>query len=70
LTDQPRSTPTLFAWGDTDTFAPASSGQELAARMPAASVDVLEDAGHLPQLDQPEALARSLNRFLTQRAAA
>jgi pimeloyl-ACP methyl ester carboxylesterase len=63
-------TPTLFAWGDTDTFAPASSGQELAARMPAASVDVLEDAGHLPQLDQPEALARSLNRFLTQRAAA
>jgi len=56
--------PTLFAWGDTDSFAPPASGQELAARMPAASVDVLADAGHLPQLDQPDALARSINRFL------
>jgi pimeloyl-ACP methyl ester carboxylesterase len=56
--------PTLFAWGDKDSFAPASSGQELAARMPEASVEVLTDAGHLPQLDQPEALARSINTFL------
>ncbi len=57
--------PTLFAWGDKDSFAPPSSGQELAARMPDARVDVLEDAGHLPQLDQPEALARSITQFLT-----
>jgi len=56
--------PTLFAWGDTDSFAPASSGQELAARMPDASLEGLVDAGHLPQLDQPETLARSINRFL------
>lgn len=56
--------PTLFAWGDQDSFAPAASGQALATRMPDASVEVLADAGHLPQLDQPEALARSINRFL------
>jgi len=56
--------PTLFAWGDHDSFAPASSGQELAARMPDARVEVLADAGHLPQLDQPAALASSINRFL------
>lgn len=55
--------PTLFAWGDRDSFAPPSSGHDLAARMPAARVDVLDDAGHLPQLDQPEALARSIASF-------
>lgn len=61
--------PTLFAWGNKDAFAPPSSGEELAARMPVASVEVLEDAGHLPQLDQPEALARSIHRFLAEPAA-
>lgn len=55
--------PTLFAWGERDSFAPAS-GHDLAARMRAAVVDVIEDAGHLPQLDQPEALARRIGRFL------
>jgi pimeloyl-ACP methyl ester carboxylesterase len=57
-------TPTLFAWGDCDAFAPPSSGQELAGQMRAAKFDVLEDAGHLPQLDQPEALAAAITRFL------
>ncbi|KAB2898492.1 MAG: alpha/beta hydrolase [Kofleriaceae bacterium] len=56
--------PTLFAWGDKDSFAPPRSGEELAARMPAARVEVLADAGHLPQLDQPEALATCIDRFL------
>jgi len=39
--------PTLFAWGDRDSFAPPASGNDLAARMWAARVDVLDDAGHL-----------------------
>lgn len=56
--------PTLFAWGDRDSFAPPASGRELAARMPAARVEVIEDAGHLVQLDQPEALAASVRAFL------
>lgn len=55
--------PTLFAWGDSDAFAPPSSGRALAARMPDASIEVLPDAGHLPWLDQPEAVAVSLNSF-------
>lgn len=61
--------PTLFAWGDHDSFAPPSSGQALAARMPAARCEVLEDAGHLPQLDQPRALARSIHRFFADARA-
>lgn len=62
--------PTLFAWGDRDSFAPPSSGHDLAARMPAARVEILDDAGHLPQLDQPEALARSIEGFLRARRPA
>lgn len=61
--------PTLFAWGDRDSFALPASGHELAARMSNAKVDVLDDAGHLPQLDQPEALARSIEAFLATQTA-
>jgi len=34
--------------------------------MPAARVEILDDAGHLPQLDQPEVLARSIHRFFDE----
>lgn len=56
--------PTLFAWGEHDSFAPPSSGEQIAARMNGARFEVIADAGHLPQLDQPEALAASIRRFL------
>jgi pimeloyl-ACP methyl ester carboxylesterase len=56
--------PTLFVWGDRDSFAPPSSGQEIAARMPDARVHVLPGVGHLPQLDEPKALAAAFAPFL------
>jgi pimeloyl-ACP methyl ester carboxylesterase len=55
--------PTLFLWGDADAFAPPSSGAELAARMPCAGIEVLAEAGHLPWLDRPDAVAASLAGF-------
>ena len=58
------SVPTLFAWGAVDRFAPPSSGHELAGRMPDARVEVLPDAGHLPQLDAPDALGAAIRGFL------
>lgn len=64
---EPMSTlqvPTLFAWGDRDQFAPPSSGEDLAARMPDARIEILTDAGHLPQLDVPEALGAAIRKFL------
>lgn len=60
--------PTLFAWGDRDSFSPPSSGQAIAEHMANARVEVLYDAGHLPQLDQPEALAAAIRRFQTETA--
>jgi 2-hydroxymuconate-semialdehyde hydrolase len=56
--------PTLFLWGDSDAFAPAIRGQEVAAKMPDARFEVLAHTGHLPQIDHPEALASAINGFL------
>ncbi len=58
--------PTEFIWGERDAFAPPSSGAELSALMPDARMHVLADAGHLPYLDRPEAVADAINALLIQ----
>ena len=50
--------PTLFLWGDKDTFGPPALGMELAALAPNARCVVVQDAGHLPFWDQPELCAQ------------
>jgi len=61
--------PTLFAWGAKDQLAPADVGRDLAARMSSAQVAVIEDAGHIPHIDQPDTVATAINRFLDQPAS-
>ncbi len=56
--------PTLFAWGEKDVFAPPSSGADMVTRMANAKIEIVEDAGHLPFLDQPAAVAAIINPFL------
>jgi pimeloyl-ACP methyl ester carboxylesterase len=58
--------PTKFLWGDRDAFAPPSSGQELAPRMPNAELKVLHDVGHLPHVDAPEIVAAEVTQFLAE----
>ena len=55
---------TLFAWGDADAFAPPSSGEALAARMPDARCITVPEAGHLPWIDQPEQIAALAADFI------
>ncbi len=57
---------TLFLWGDDDQFAPPESGQALAEKMPDARVEVLEDVGHLPQLDAPDQVAEHTRAFIRE----
>lgn len=57
--------PTLFIWGERDWFAPPSVGREICRVLPHAHIEVLDDAGHLPWLDQPEHCARLVSEFLT-----
>lgn len=58
--------PTLFAWGDADAFAPPSSGHDMATRMPDAQIEVIADAGHLPYLDRPDAVADAIIGFTSK----
>lgn len=57
--------PTLLLRGGKDRVLPASYNERFAAAIagPVRSA-VIEDAGHLPELDAPDALARELNAFL------
>lgn len=49
--------PTTFVLGAEDSLTAPSAMRALAARMPDAEVTVIPEAGHIPHLDQPNAVA-------------
>jgi len=57
--------PTALIWGDADTITPLEQAHELMELIPEATLIVLPDVGHIPQLEAPaqfqEALLRALN---------
>jgi pimeloyl-ACP methyl ester carboxylesterase len=53
--------PTRFVWGDQDQVATSQIAYELAQNMRDATLEVITDAGHLPHLDQPQAVAAAIN---------
>jgi pimeloyl-ACP methyl ester carboxylesterase len=57
--------PTTVIWGELDPWLPASQGAELARRIPDASFQVVEGAGHLVQEDEPKRLSELLADHLT-----
>jgi len=59
--------PTLILAGAADTLVPRRRAEFLAAMMPQGCVEVIPEAGHLPQLEQPEAVTRALETFLSGR---
>lgn len=60
------TTPTLFAWGTADAFAPPHVGETLVRRMANARLEIMERAGHLPHVDAPNELARLATEFLRE----
>jgi acetyl esterase len=56
--------PTLLVWGQKDGIVPPAYAEELAARLPAASVRVIEGAAHMPHVEQPEVVAEAVRMFL------
>lgn len=56
--------PTLVVWGREDRWLPVEVAHRLAAAIPRARLEVIEDAGHLVQLDQPAVLASVLTAWL------
>ena len=57
-------TPTLVLWGAQDQIAPLANAERLARALPAARYVVVEDAWHMPWLEEPAATARPLLEFL------
>jgi pimeloyl-ACP methyl ester carboxylesterase len=62
--------PSLVVWGARDPIIPAAHARVAHAAMPGSRLAVLEDAGHFPQLEQPEAFAAVLGAFLAETAPA
>lgn len=62
--------PTLFLWGENDTFTSPKDAEYVASQLPDAKLTVLPKAGHLPWLDAPEVVAKATAEFLSSTAPA
>ena len=60
--------PTLILWGRQDRVVPLWVGERLADQLPDASLEVLENCGHLPAEELPEESWEVLRRFLDHRS--
>ena len=56
--------PTLVLAGEQDALIPANVQQEFAAKIPGAQFSIIPYAGHLANLEQPEAFLQALRGFL------
>lgn len=58
------TTPTLFLWGEDDSFGDERNAREVAAALPDAELVMLPNSGHLPWLDDPASAALATANFL------
>jgi pimeloyl-ACP methyl ester carboxylesterase len=56
--------PTLVVWGETDRIAAPAYAAEFAKRIGGAQVAMIEKAGHLPHLEQTDAVVKMVLDFL------
>jgi pimeloyl-ACP methyl ester carboxylesterase len=59
--------PALIVQGDCDVLVPLGDAHEFAARLPDATLLILEDTGHVPMLERPDAFNRALLDFIAGR---
>jgi pimeloyl-ACP methyl ester carboxylesterase len=57
--------PTLVIVGEQDQATPVSDARLMADRIPNARLEIIADAGHLPNLEQPDAFNQAMQRFLS-----
>ncbi len=53
------ATPTLVVWGEADRIIPPEHGDAYARAIPGAQLQLIPDAGHLPQLETPQRLVQA-----------
>lgn len=59
--------PTLIMTGAKDPIVTPRRAEFLAGLMPQGCLEIIDDAGHLPQLEQPDAVTKALATFLEGR---
>jgi 3-oxoadipate enol-lactonase len=60
------ASPTQVVVGDEDTLTPPAMSREMARRIPGARLTIIEGAGHLSNIEQPEAFNRAVLGFLLE----
>jgi len=58
------ATPTLLVWGRQDGIVPISSCERYQECIPGARAAVIEDCGHMPEMEKPEEFAKVVLDFL------
>ena len=56
--------PTLVAWGVEDKFLPSRYAELWHEKVPQAAVELIPECGHLPHIEKPDVLARSIISFV------
>jgi pimeloyl-ACP methyl ester carboxylesterase len=59
-----RAVPVLIVWGARDRLVPAHHGEQAHRDIPGSRLEIFENAGHLPQLEEPARFVAALERFL------
>jgi pimeloyl-ACP methyl ester carboxylesterase len=58
--------PTLVVVGEHDALTPPDVSRDMQARIAGATLEILPDAGHMSNLENPDAFNRALARFLDE----
>ena len=56
--------PTLLLWGDSDGIVPPAYGPAFRQLLPNATLQVIDQCGHIPQIERPEAFFNAITAFL------
>lgn len=56
--------PVHILWGEADPWIPLARGRALHREIPGSTFDTLPGVGHMPQLEAPAALLKTLSRYL------
>jgi pimeloyl-ACP methyl ester carboxylesterase len=58
--------PTLIVWGKQDGIVPPVYADEFASRIANSRVELIDNAGHVPQMEQLEAVSKLVSEFLAR----
>lgn len=62
------TTPTLLIWGENDGIVPARYAADFGGLIPDATIKIVAEAAHLPQVEKPAQVAEVVTQFLAGKA--